>query len=166
MPGFRDLTSERLLQFLSTHKDSLIRDVFVQFDLPKIYPLWDALNDNAARVNHRLDHILLVARSICAQHDFATFLFLFRRMPHEAALEVLQHIKKAPDISLDEIVPVYSESLLFGTNCILKFSRPSGAVARYIDLHRLVPSDAEIGDACRLAPFVRLHKSPVADPRD
>lgn len=92
-------------------------------------------------INAASARLLEGAETICRRHDRMRLLLLFRRTPVCCAEKLLS---KADSTTVST---VFTEAMLFGTNCILTFSR-----------ERPPPNAGEMEDALRLALIAFAHR--------
>jgi hypothetical protein len=82
-------------------------------------------------------------------------------MPHELTIELLQLRKQMGEIDVFNFSPIYSEALLFGTNCLLRFCNHSLSVASNNDRYKFEPTEQELTDTVRLMLLSIIHRHEV-----
>jgi hypothetical protein len=97
-------------------------------------------------------------QTLCTNHSFARLLTLFRKVPHEAAIDVLHTSGQSKGEETILFRAIYPEAVLFGTNCILKFCRHGPDFTSNNERYRFAPTEEELEDAVRLLLLCVVHR--------
>jgi hypothetical protein len=159
LTGIIDPVTERLDAFLRDQGARLVKEVAalsIALRSPGVVSLPPA-EEAAARLQANLSTLMHEIETLCARHERAGFLTLFRKMPHGLAADVLSGAPggRDRDSSLGVIFP---EAVLFGTNCILKLASGPPRIRSNRDRYRFAPAEVEIEDAARLFLLCVIHR--------
>jgi len=154
-----DPITEKLEKFILDQGNEVLIDAFNE-GLPQRsilhYPWLDMLNDDYDKVNKLNDQLIWKINEICVQHIFWRFLIIFRKLPTLSFNIIKQVILK--ESKFDSISAVFQESILFGTNCIFKYSQNDLNLTHCNNCYNFLPTKKEFEDALRIMVFSLLHR--------
>jgi hypothetical protein len=155
-----DPVSEQLNQFFQAHGERLISAAAKDGFLKKPV-LQDSqrpnLNDESLKVKENIKHLETLIRDICAKHPLWKLLFLFRKLP-TIGYQYLQGAAENTE-SEESVIPVFQESIVFGTNAILKYSPNDHGLKGCNDRYSLEATAQEMEDVIRLMLFSIYHRT-------
>ena len=157
----RDPVTERLYAFLLANGSKLVADVlatFVRFHRSSLAIPLDPLSENPETVLHNLDAMMGQITSLCARHDFARLLVLFRRIPHQLALDLIRAVREQGE-PMSLFSAAYSKAVLFGTNCALKYCRHEATFRSNNDRYQFSATEDELRDVVLLFLLCTVHRS-------
>jgi hypothetical protein len=141
-----------VLREVAASVSDMMRDLGPRIHVPHgVAAEAESLDDIDATSDYLMARIEAVAR----EHDRARLLLLFRKTPSAVVRELL-HVDDDP-VTYSR---VFSEGMLFGTNCVLTFSpeRDPMTPNQRFDFR---PTERELADALRLAVLAFLHRTNV-----
>lgn len=155
----RDLVTDRLYAFLRSDGESLIAAAGTKSIRARLSVIpHDPLAENPNRIQQNLSALIEEIQSLCAPHDFARLLVLFRKIPHQFAIALVQKTSESGVDVSSLFEAAYPESVLFGTNCILKYCRHAPTFGSNNDRYKFAPTDDELRDAVRVFLLCVLHR--------
>lgn len=157
----RDQVTDCLVDFLSAHADEVTRETMkpiLAVHSPLILPRSDTQFDNPERVQAAMDRMLAEIERICRQHEFSRILVLFRKIPHEITIDMIRLTRDLSRVPHSEFDPLYTEAVLFGTNCLLQYANRAASFERIHERYTFKPTEKELGDAFRLMLLCLAHR--------
>jgi hypothetical protein len=154
-----DLVTNRLVAFLQAHGEQLVKQVLESSLSPTSRLIYhsDPLVDDPSGINATLKRAEDAIATICRQNDFARLMILFRKVPHELTIKLLRLETPEGQVDTFNFAPVYTQALMFGTNCLLKFSVHSPSFEWCTDRYKFQPTEKELSDAVKLMLLSVIH---------
>jgi hypothetical protein len=130
--------------------------------------IWDAIregmdgrfanpDDEGEGVRKLLETLYSLITATCTKHASWKLLFLFRKFP-SVSYKLLEGIFTARENQIS-ISPIFNESIVFGTNAILKYSQVNHDLNECADRFKFKATDQELKDTIRLMVFSILHRT-------
>ena len=160
----RDSVTEKLSEFLIVSGQQLTQEVLKSIMEQKSFLVYRQLNhiiDDPSRIAATLQRVMHNIETICRRHNFARLLVLFRKMPHELTIDLLHLRKQTGEVDTFNFSPIYTEGLLFGTNCLLKFCDHCPSFTSNNDRYNFEPTEQELTDAVTLMLLSIIHRVEV-----
>src|SRR6516225_2697127 len=151
--GVRDPVTDKIYAFLKARYPKILADALaqsIQRRSPKIILPSGAFSENRDRAEQNIKKLAAEIEVLCRRNDFARFLLLFRKIPHELATAVLSALREGDSDSPSTLALTYSEAVLAGTNYMLKFCRHAPSLVSNNARYKFEPTDGELGDAVRM----------------
>lgn len=155
----RDPVNERLYAFLMVNGSLLLanaRAKSIRFR-SSVIPL-DPILESQDRLLQNLKRGIEEIQSLCSRHDFARFLILFRKIPHQIALDLIRAIHKSETNLLLLFEAIYPEVVLSGTNYLLKFCQHAPTIQTNNERYKFNPTDDELTDVIELFLLCVIHR--------
>ena len=152
-----DPVSQQIEHFLLKNGDSVISAAIQDGLIEKFFETnnRDGLEESE-RVKRHLDHLETLIDNICAKHSLWKLLFLFRKLPN-TSYEFVTKLIPGEEFA-NSIKPIFIESIVFGTNSILKFSKNAKDLSVCAKRFNIITTRQELEDVVHLMIFCILHR--------
>jgi hypothetical protein len=149
----RDLVTERIYKFAAQHLQTIVTETHarsISLRYPRLELPYGVLTDNKERAEQNLCSLVAELEALCRPHDFARFLLVFRKIPHQLAFVILKTIDESGYLIQRSFRPIFFEGIICGTNFILKFCIHAPTLVSNNERYWLQPTNDELSAALRL----------------
>lgn len=123
-----------------------------------VYPEVNAFRDNPQRVEEVNRRLMKKIQSICESYSLFKLLILSRKIPISVAGGFFQRFASMSALQTTGLSILFTESMLFSTNCVLMYSPNNLTIEAINERNFLAPSNEEMSDAIQLILFSFLHR--------